>query len=69
MSFRGALFVDAGGAWDNQYMETLGSIGGGIRFNLAGALVLRFDVGKRIEGNFNRLQSGIFQQFFFGWDF
>ena len=66
---RGALFADAGTAWDAAYKETFGSIGGGIRMNLAGAFVLRYDIGKRIENNFSRLQSGLFYQFFFGWDF
>ena len=68
-SIRGALFFDAGGAWDRTYEETLGSAGGGIRMNLGGILVLRYDVGKRIENNFTRFQDGIFHQFFFGWDF
>lgn len=68
-SFRGALFFDAGGAWDDIYRETLGSVGAGVRLNLGGFLVLRYDVGKRIEDNFNRFQNGIFHQFFFGWDF
>jgi hypothetical protein len=67
--FRGALFFDAGSAWDDRYKETLGSIGTGVRFNIGGFLVLRYDIGKRIENDFNRFQSGIFHQFFFGWDF
>jgi hypothetical protein len=66
---RGALFVDAGNSWDASYGETLGSIGGGLRFSLFGILVLRYDMGKRIENNFTRLQSDVFHQFFFGWDF
>lgn len=68
-SIRGALFFDAGSAWDREYEETLGSLGGGIRFNLGGVLVLRYDLGKRIEDNFTRVQDGIFHQFFFGFDF
>ncbi len=68
-SIRGALFFDAGSAWDKTYQETLGSVGGGLRMNLGGVLVLRYDLGKRIEDNFSRLQSGFFHQFFFGWDF
>ncbi len=68
-SIRGALFFDAGSAWDDKYTETLGSIGGGLRMNFGGVLVLRYDIGKRIERNFGRLQDGLFQQFFFGWDF
>jgi hypothetical protein len=66
---RGALFADAGGAWDTDYKNTLGSIGGGIRFNFFGALVLRYDIGKKLENNFSNLQDGLFYQFFFGWDF
>jgi hypothetical protein len=68
-SIRGALFFDAGGAWDRTYEETLGSIGGGVRMNLGGVIVLRYDVGKRIENNFGTFQDGLFYQFFFGWDF
>ena len=66
---RGALFADAGGAWDTDYRTTLGSMGGGIRFNLFGVLVLRYDVGKKIENNLSNFQDGLFYQFFFGWDF
>jgi outer membrane protein assembly factor BamA len=68
-SIRGALFVDAGSAWDDTYTQTYGSIGGGLRMNLFGVLVLRYDLGKRIENNFQRIQKGLFHQFFFGYDF
>lgn len=68
-SIRGALFADVGSAWDKKYQETLGSVGGGLRMNLGGILVLRYDIGKRIENNFTTFQTGLFQQFFFGWDF
>ncbi|MCK5571114.1 MAG: PD40 domain-containing protein [Bacteroidetes bacterium] len=68
-SIRGALFFDAGGAWDDVYRQTLGSVGGGLRMNFGGVLVLRYDVGKRIENNFTRIQNGFFHQFFFGYDF
>jgi hypothetical protein len=66
---RGALFCDAGNAWDNFYGTTLGSVGGGVRINLGNFIVLRYDVGKRIENNFKNFQSRLFYQFFFGWDF
>lgn len=66
---RGAIFFDAGNSWDGEYTETLGSIGAGLRFSLFGVLVLRYDIGKRIENNFTHLQTDLFQQFFFGWDF
>jgi outer membrane protein assembly factor BamA len=66
---RGAAFVDVGGVWDDVYTQTRGSTGLGVRLNLLGALVLRYDVGKRIEDNMRHLQHGVFHQFFFGWDF
>ncbi len=68
-AFRGAVFFDAGNAWDDVYTQTLGSVGGGLRLNIAGVLVLRYDVGKMITNNFTKLQEGLFYQFFFGWDF
>jgi hypothetical protein len=68
-SIRGALFADAGGAWDTKYIDTKGSIGAGVRLNFGGILVLRYDIGKRIEKNMSSFQEGIFYQFFFGWDF
>ncbi|OGU76522.1 MAG: hypothetical protein A2V93_02550 [Ignavibacteria bacterium RBG_16_34_14] len=69
VGFRGAVFFDAGGAWDDDYRKTLGSFGGGLRLNLFGVLVLRYDMGKKIEDDFTRIQDGLFYQFFFGWDF
>lgn len=66
---RGAAFFDAGSAWDTEYKTTYGSVGAGIRFNLFGVLVLRYDIGKKIEQNFSSFQPGLFYQFFFGWDF
>jgi hypothetical protein len=66
---RGAAFFDAGAVWDDKYTETLGSAGVGIRVNVLGVLVLRYDFGKRIENNFTRFSDEFFHQFFFGWDF
>ena len=68
-AIRGALFTYIGGAWDHQYIDTKGSVGGGIRLNFAGAIVLRYDIGKRVENNMRKFQEGLFHQFFFGWDF
>lgn len=65
---RGALFFDAGNAWENKLDEVLGSFGGGIRFNI-GFVVIRFDMGKLIENHFSKLSKGLFTQFYFGWDF
>jgi len=66
---RGALFYDMGSAWDKEYTQTLGSFGGGVRINLFNVICFRYDIGKKIENNFRQLQSGLFYQFFFGWDF
>lgn len=66
---RGALFWDSGGAWDDEYENTIGSIGGGLRFNLFNVIILRYDIGKKIEKQYTKLQSGLFYQFFFGFDF
>jgi Tol biopolymer transport system component len=68
---RGALYFDAGNVWDTKenYGNTKGSIGAGIRLNFLGAIVFRYDFGKKIENNFKKLEDGLFQQFFFGWDF
>ena len=68
-SFRAAAFFDAGSAWDNNYRSTIGSVGTGLRWNIGGFLVLRYDIGKRIINDFNDFQTGMFYQFFFGWDF
>lgn len=67
--FRGAIFMDMGNAWDTKYEETLGSVGFGIKMNLLNALVLRYDIGKKIEPGIKKFQKGLFYQFFFGWDF
>jgi outer membrane protein assembly factor BamA len=70
-AIRGALYFDAGNCWDNSenYDFTRGSLGAGMRINLFNVIVLRYDFGKRIENNFTKLQDGLFQQVFFGWDF
>ena len=67
--FRAATFFDAGSAWDKEYKTTYGSVGLGFRFNIFGVLVLRYDIGKKIENDFRQFQPGLFYQFFFGWDF
>jgi len=76
-SFRGALFVDVGNAWDNELDYMLGSLGFGTRFRL-GMLVIRFDLGRKftinnLEKFYYRssydFENEWFTQFFFGWDF
>ncbi len=66
-AIRGALFFDAGNAWNNRWPGFLGSMGFGFRMNLFGYFVLRLDIGKTT--NFKRFTSRWFTQFFFGWDF
>lgn len=77
-SIRGALFLDAGNAWDEKLDRVLGSTGFGVRLRVGGFLVLRYDIGRRwywneIDRGFapNRLKLDrkVYQQFFFGWDF
>lgn len=66
-AIRGALFLDAGNAWNDEWNGLIGSTGMGVRLNLGGFLVLRLDVGKTTD--FKKLAKGWFTQFFFGWDF
>jgi len=70
-SIRGALFFDAGNAWESPWQwqreGLLGSFGFGLRMRFIGYLVLRLDMGKTT--NFKQISNGIFTQFFFGWDF
>jgi Tol biopolymer transport system component len=77
-SIRGALFLDLGNAWDDRLVELPGSAGFGVRFQLGGMLVLRFDTGKKFTmkdpahfyqwGQYE-IDNDYFTQFFFGWDF
>ncbi len=76
-NLRGALFADAAHAWNRGYFDeepslktgtTLGALGAGLRMNLFGAIVLRYDIGYRYSDGFKR-RDGTFRQFFFGLDF
>ncbi|MBL7030923.1 MAG: PD40 domain-containing protein [Candidatus Marinimicrobia bacterium] len=64
---RGALFLDMGNAWDNDYPGAIGSFGFGLRASLMGSMVLRLDMGKTTD--FKNVSNKIFTQLFFGWDF
>ena len=77
VNLRGALFFDAAHAWNDDYNEiiaeinsgeTLGATGLGLRLNLFGGFVLRYDLGYRYRSGF-RERDKFFRQFFFGWDF
>ncbi len=64
---RGALFLDAGNAWNSKWPGFRGSFGLGVRLNLGNMLVLRLDIGRRTD--FHSIGKKTLTQFFFGWDF
>jgi hypothetical protein len=80
-NLRGALFADAAQVWNGGLGDYdvrdprdprgyagrhLGSIGYGLRLNLLGPIVLRYDIGYRyVEGE----ERQSFRRFFFGYDF
>ena len=68
---KGALFFDVGNAWEDRFdwkkNGLKGSFGIGLRFRLAGYLVLRYDIGRRTD--FHSISKENFYQFFFGWDY
>ena len=66
-AFRGALFADAGNAWNDEFAEWRGAVGGGVRLALGGVFVFRLDAARRT--NFKRLGNDTHWDFFFGWDF
>ncbi|MBN1426321.1 PD40 domain-containing protein [Candidatus Fermentibacteria bacterium] len=64
---RGALFFDAGRAWDDDFPGLVGSVGGGLRLNVGGYLVLRLDRAARTD--FHAMPGKTRTQFFFGWSY
>lgn len=68
---KGAVYMDAGKAWDRSYSGrmTYGSIGAGVRMTVFGLVVLRYDFGKRIEEDFTKLQGDLYHNLYFGFDF
>ena len=77
-SLRGAAFFDAAHTWNDRYDEkigqifageTLGATGLGLRLNLFGGFVLRYDLGYRFSDGFRSRDPDIFRQFWFGFDF
>ena len=66
-AIRGALFFDAGNAWDDDFERLFGSVGIGARVSLGWIIVLRFDVSKRTD--FKKIERGTDFDFFFGWSF
>jgi len=66
-SIRGALFFDAGRAWDGKFENLAGSFGFGIRVNLGYITVLRFDFARKTD--FKIVENGFDFNFFFGWNY
>jgi WD40 repeat protein len=65
----GAFFADAGNAWE-KFENTpapLGSFGFGLRMNLAGYMVLRYDIARRT--NFHEVAPGWQGTFYIGFDY
>lgn len=66
-AIRGALFFDAGNAWEDEYRDLVGSFGFGFRVSLGYVTVLRFDFARKTD--FNTVWNGYDFDFFFGWNF
>jgi len=64
---RGALFFDAGNAWDDEFGRMKGALGVGARVSLGYFAVLRFDWARRTD--FRKLEDKTRFEFFFGWNF
>ena len=66
-AIRGALFTDAGKAWEDEIGRMYGNLGFGARISLGYFAVLRFDWAW--THNFHKINSGPNFDFFFGWNF
>jgi Tol biopolymer transport system component len=66
-SIRGALFFDAGNAWEDKFDQLYGSFGIGARINIGYVIVLRFDVSRKTD--FEKIDRKTDFDFFFGWNF
>ena len=64
---RGALFFDAGNAWNRDFGRMKGALGVGARVNFSYFTVLRFDWARRTD--FRTIDSKTRFDFFFGWNF
>jgi hypothetical protein len=65
----GAVFADAGNAWEKfeNVPRPLGSFGLGFRMSLGGYLVLRYDLAKRTD--FKDVKPGWHKEFYLGFDY
>lgn len=66
-AIRGALFFDAGNAWNDQFNHLNGSFGFGARVSLGYFVVLRFDLVRTTD--FRTIAPDTKFDFFFGWNF
>lgn len=66
-AIRGALFFDAGNAWEEEFGRMEGSLGLGARVALGYLVVLRFDWARRTD--FRTIDKKTRFEFFFGWNF
>ncbi len=66
-AIRGAIFFDAGNAWDDEFDRLHGALGVGARVSLGYILVLRFDFSRRTD--FKKIEKNTKFDFFFGWNF
>ncbi len=66
-AIRGALFIDGGNAWDDEYDGLHGSFGVGARVNLGAFVVLRLDFAHRTD--LKNVSKKTYFDFFFGWNF
>ncbi|MCP4568137.1 MAG: hypothetical protein GY841_11220, partial [FCB group bacterium] len=64
---RGALFHDAGTAWDSKWRGWKGSFGASVRIALGYLVVLRFDFSRTHD--FRTVSDFTRTDFFFGWNF
>ena len=65
----GALFADAGNAWEKfePFPKPRGSFGVGLRTNLGGYFVLRYDFARRTD--FKNVWPGWYREFYIGFDY
>ncbi len=77
-NLRGAAFFDAAHVWNDAYDQRqrqlfagadLGALGLGLRMNLFGGFVLRYDVGWRFTDGLQWSERDPFSSFFFGYNF
>ena len=66
-AFRGALFFDAGNAWNSDFDQWRAAFGAGVRLALGGVFVFRVDAARRTD--FKSIDGDTRWDFFFGWDY